>query len=190
MACIVCDKIRERKALIVYEDDSLIAVLPAKPAVPGHVKIMPKVHATKLEELDDDTVEGLFFLANFCSSAVFEALKAQGTNIMLNEGKSHLAIDIIPRRENDGLNFSWKPKQMSPLELDDAGAKVKDKAFVVGKSERNDEPKPAMPQKPAQAELSQPPAPPASAEEKKEEVIKIPKEEKINYLIKHLFKIP
>ncbi len=169
MTCIICDKIKEKKALIVYEDDNLIAVLPGKPAVPGHIKLMPKQHFTKLEELSDETVEDLFFLANFSSASVFEALQAHGTNIILNESDNHLAIDIIPRKENDGLNFLWKPKQLTPEEMEEVYNKIKDKTFAIGKTEEKEETKP---------------------EEEKEEVIKIPDEEKTNYLIKHLQKIP
>src|SRR4030043_2415716 len=98
MMCVVCDKIAEKKALIVYEDDNLVAILPSKPAVPGHVKIMPKQHFTQLDEMSDELVEDLFFLANFASSAVFDALKAHGTNIILNETDAHLALDVIPRK--------------------------------------------------------------------------------------------
>ena len=135
MTCVICDKIKEKKALVVYENDNLIAILPAKPAAIGHVKIMPKQHYTKLDDMDDQLVEELFFLANFASSSVFEALKAHGTNIILNETDHHLAMDIIPRKENDGMDFMWKPKQLSPEEMDAIHSKIKDRAFVVGKTE-------------------------------------------------------
>ena len=172
MACVICDKIKEKKALIVYEDDNLIAVLPSKPATIGHIKIMPKQHFTRLDEADDDLVEELFFLANFASSSAFEVMRAQGTNIILNENDNHLAIDVIPRKENDGLNFMWKPKQIPPEEMDEIHNKIKDKGFGIGQQEEAE-------QRPAEV-----------IEEKKEEVIRIPDEEKTNYLIKQLEKIP
>lgn len=175
MDCIVCDKIKEKKAMIVYEDDNYIAILPSKPAVPGHVKIMPRQHFTQLDEMSEELVEGLFFLANFASSAVFEVAKAHGTNIILNESDSHLAIDVIPRKENDGLNFTWKPKQISPPEMDDIHNKIKDKAFVVGSKE---EPKQII----QEIEEKKP--------ELKQEETKDGKKGKINYLLKHLIKIP
>ncbi len=178
MDCVVCDKISEKKAMIVYEDDNLVAILPSKPAVPGHVKIMPKQHFTQLDEMGDDLVEELFFLANFASTAVFEIAKAHGTNIILNENDNHLAIDVIPRKENDGLNFLWKPKQMSPAEMDEVHSKITDKAFLVGtKQEKKEEP----------LVLS------ATAEKNEAaESIEKPKDKKgkINYLLKHLIKIP
>lgn len=173
MVCAVCDKIKEKKALIVYEDDELIAVLPSKPAVIGHIKIMPKNHITKLEDMSSEQVQDLFFLSNFASSSVFEALQCHGTNIILNENDNHLCIDVIPRKENDGLNFLWKPKQLQPEEMENIFNKIKDKTFVVGKAVEEKKQEPVM------------------ADEKKEdEVIKIPEEEKTNYLIKHLQKIP
>jgi len=175
MACVICDKIKEKKALVVYEDDNLVAILPTKPAVPGHVKIMPKQHYTKLEEMSDELVEELFFLSNFASSSAFEAMRAHGTNIIMNESDNHLTVDVIPRKEGDGMNFLWKPKQMTPEELDSIHSKIKDKAFVIGNKEnKKEEEKPVV----------------LLPEDKKEEVIQIPKEDKTNYLIKQLTKIP
>jgi len=186
MDCVVCDKISEKKAMIVYEDDNLVAILPSKPAVPGHVKVMPKKHFTQLDEMSDDLVEELFFLANFVSTAVFEVAKAHGTNIILNESDNHLAIDIIPRKENDGLNFTWKPKQMSPAEMDEIHTKITDKAFLVGrgdefaKSAKKEGPKEII----AEFEDKK------SAGETTKEEPKDAKKGKINYLLKHLIKIP
>lgn len=180
MDCVVCDKISEKKAMIVYEDDNLVAILPSKPAVLGHVKVMPKQHFTQLDEMSDDLVEELFFLANFASTAVFEVAKAHGTNIILNESDNHLAVDIIPRKENDGLNFMWKPKQISPAEIDEIHAKITDKAFLVGtRQEKKEEP-----QIIGGAEDKK------DAEETVKEQPKDAKKGKINYLIKHLIKIP
>lgn len=180
MNCIICDKIKEKKAMIIYEDDNLVAILPSKPAVPGHVKIMPKQHFTAIDDMGDELVKDLFFLANFASTAVFEVAKAHGTNIILNENDNHLAIDVIPRKENDGLNFMWKPKQISPAEMDQIAGKIADKAFIVGKKQ---EPSPIIVRPDAQPEIKQ-------KEEKLQEPLKEEKKGKINYLLKHLIKIP
>ncbi|MBN2459566.1 HIT family protein [Candidatus Woesearchaeota archaeon] len=211
--CSVCDKIKEKKALIVYEDDNLIAILPSKPAVPGHIKIMPKQHAAKIEELPDDVVEDLFFLSNFASSSVFEAMRAHGTNIMLNESDSHLCIDVIPRKEGDGLSFTWKPKELSADSMDEAYLKIKDKAFFINK--KGTEPKPGIGSAAPTPIIMSDKGPGDETgkgddkdgskkveagekgegskddkKEKEEEVIKVPKEDKINYLIKQLQRIP
>lgn len=174
MDCATCEKIKEKKALIVYEDDNLVAILPARPATVGHIKILPKQHATKLDELTPEMAENIFFLANFASSTVFDALRPHGTNIILNEGDSHLSIDVIPRKENDGMNFLWKPKPMAPPALDEIFAKIKDKTFTVGKKDE----KRAAPQKEVEAKPEEiKPEKAADGEEK-------------NYLIRHLQRIP
>lgn len=172
MTCIICEKIKEGKAHVVYEDASLVAVLPSKPAAVGHIKILPKNHFSKIEEMEDTLVEDLFFLANFASSSVFEALQAHGTNIILNETDNHLSIDVIPRKEGDNMNFLWQPKQIEPEEMDEIEKKISDKAFVIGKKDAKPSELPSIPI------------------EKPEEVIKIPDEEKTNYLIKNLEKTP
>jgi histidine triad (HIT) family protein len=193
--CPVCEKIKEKKARIVYEDDELVAILPAKPAVKGHIKILPKQHATKLEELSPDLAEAIFFLSNFASSAVFDVLKAHGTNIILNESENHLAFDIIPRKENDGINFLWKSKQLAPDEMESVLSKIKDKAFVIGKKEKKalviseekeilkivDKAEPIVPGNISAVDIEKH----SSEPEKKPEP-----EEKVNYLIKHLERLP
>jgi len=197
--CAVCEKIKEKKARIVYEDDDLIAVLPSKPATLGHIKLMPKKHATKIDELEPELFQSLLFLSNFASSTVFDVFKAHGTNIILNEGDGHLAIDVIPRKDGDGMNFLWAPKQLPPEEFDNVFSKIKDKAFVIGKSEKKapvvEEKKqilrisdsdilpPEPPETTPPADAKQTSAPDSSAAIKD-------KEEKVNYLLKNLQKIP
>ena len=61
----------------------------------------------------------MFFGASYGTTALFELLGAQGTNIILNESEEQLCIDVVARSENDGLNFLWEPKQGDPNELKD-----------------------------------------------------------------------
>ncbi len=184
MDCVVCDKIKEKKAMIVYEDDNYVAILPSKPAVPGHVKIIPRQHFSQLDEMSEELVEGLFFLANFASTAVFDAAKAHGTNIILNESDSHLAIDVIPRKDNDGLNFTWKPKQLSPAEMDEVHNKIKDKAFLIDRKDEFIQEAEKENSKEIIAEIEE------NKEGKVKEEKKDEKKGKLSYLLKQLIKIP
>lgn len=177
MGCVVCEKIREKKAVFIYEDDLVAAILPAKPAALGHIKVYPKAHAEKLDGLPDDVVERIMLLASFSSAAAFDVLHAHGTNIILNESDAHLAFDVMPRKENDGLDFSWKPREGNPSDLDAIHSKIADKAFGIGKNEK----------KPDVIELPQPdekkaPAPNAKPAD--------PREEPDNYQVKNLERIP
>ncbi len=122
--CDIC-KILENKETFkfVYEDDKVFAILHESPAVPGHTLVIPKKHATIIEELDDDIVQHLFKVANVISTALFNSLGALGTNILVNNGHDagqelpHTVINVLPRRENDVLDIEWEPKKADENQL-------------------------------------------------------------------------
>ncbi|MBN2142501.1 HIT family protein [Candidatus Woesearchaeota archaeon] len=190
MACVICDKLKEKKAHIIYEDDLVTCIMPSKGAAAGHMRVLPNKHATKLDELDESTVERLFMIANYSSASAFDMLKAHGTNIILNEGEGHIAIDVLPRKEGDGLDFLWPPKEMPQNELDEIYSKVKDKTFVIGKSGKKEEVKEVSSSTSASTENSLVPRPvetivipekkpkPKASEDKKEESEESKAEEK------------
>jgi histidine triad (HIT) family protein len=127
MNCKECELIKTRKH-IVYEDELASAFLTENPAVPGHILVLPKEHFLIVEQVPDKIIEHLFFIANKISTICFEIFNAQGTNILINNGlaagqkRTHATVHVLPRFENDGLNFQWntiKPTEdeMSTAEL-------------------------------------------------------------------------
>ena len=108
----------------VYEDDKSAAVLYPKPAVLGHIIVFAKEHTTIIEQTPDYIVAHLAKIANRISTALFDALKSQGTNIIIANGLAagqttpHFAINIIPRLVNDGLSFNWQPRQVKEEAMD------------------------------------------------------------------------
>jgi histidine triad (HIT) family protein len=124
MKCDICSIVENKKSFkLIYEDELVFAILHESPAVLGHVLVIPKKHAPILEELDDNLSDQLFVVANKISSLLFEVLGAHGTNILINNGIGagqelpHLVLNVIPRKENDSLNFEWQPKKASESEL-------------------------------------------------------------------------
>ena len=79
----------------------------------------------------------------------------------------HTTIHIVPRKENDGLNLLWKPKQQSEEQMSTLELMIKEEAKKIAPFEK-EKPKPI--------------------EIKKPEEIKPTKEE--NYMIKQLKRIP
>src|SRR3989344_934215 len=136
---IVADKIPSYK---VYEDDLTLAVLDVNGANPGHCFVIPKNHYPILEQVPDNELSNSFIVANKISSAIFEVLKVQGTNIFVRNGipagqiVAHFMINVIPRRENDGINLQWQPKQLSEEEMSTVELKLKDSAKNVGNFEK------------------------------------------------------
>jgi histidine triad (HIT) family protein len=129
MACRTCETLKSTRNK-VYEDELVFAYLQYSPAAIGHMVVAPKAHAPIIEAVPDETLKRLFHVANKLSAASFEALGAMGTNILINNGlaagqeENHVLVHVIPRRENDNLNLSWQPKQMSDEELSTAELQI------------------------------------------------------------------
>ena len=126
----------------------------------------PQKEIKELEQLDEETNQHMFFAASYAATALFEGLKAQGTNIVvsnvINQKHNRVYIDVIARNQDDGIDILWKPKQVQPEDLDSILASIKDQAFYIGKTEK----------KPKDIPLD------------------VPKVEGENYMLDHLNKVP
>ena len=130
--CDVC-KIFENKELfkVIYEDDISFVILHESPAVLGHSIVIPKTHSPIIEELDDNVVGHLFNVCNKVSSAIFDSLGAHGTNILLNNGidagqeRPHVVINVLPRKENDELDFEWTPQKTDDAQIKAVSSRIK-----------------------------------------------------------------
>src|SRR3989344_1834801 len=143
--CLVCGiiegKIPSKK---VYEDEQILAVLDVNGANPGHCFVFPKEHYPIIEQVPDPVLAKIFSISNKISSAVFDVLRAQGTNIFNANGVpagqtvAHFMVNIIPRHENDGINLQWQPKQLDEEEMSTVELKLKDqtKHIAVEKEEK------------------------------------------------------
>lgn len=137
MACEICDQIKSKKG-ILYQDANIAAMLSPKPCAVGHIYVVPKKHFPILEQVPDKTIGQMFAKANKISMACFETLGVQGTNLLIQNGMpagqhhSHCILHIIPRRENDGLNLTWTPKQLTEEEMSTAELKIKGNTNQVG----------------------------------------------------------
>ena len=175
MTCLYCQLIKEKKNL-VYEDDNLIAVMHPKPFVKGQILVIPKRHYQILEQIPDYEAAEIFKVVNKISIAAFESVKATGTNTIIQNGVAagqlvpHFCVNIIPRKENDGLDFQWKPKQLSEEEISTIELKLKQEAESIGAFEKEKKKEPVV------------------LEEKTEKIEE--KKDRENYLIRQLEKIP
>ena len=166
MTCEICELIKDKKAKRIFSDELIEIVMSPKPASLGHILIYPKEHKTILEQVPDNIVSHIFNAANKLSAVLFEALGEEGTNIIIQNGLDagqtipHFSINIIPRKENDGINFEWKPQSISDPVMDEVTSKLS--SSISGIKEK-------------------------VAEDKVEE---IKEEEITNYMIKQLERIP
>ena len=113
--------------LPLYEDNQVTITLSGKPVSQGHMIVSPADGNKKsLSDLSDEECDMLFYGASYSATAIFEFLKAQGSNIILTENEGPLKLDVIARNENDGLNLMWQGQQADPNELKEVAKQVKD----------------------------------------------------------------
>ena len=151
-SCLICQIIENSiPSYKVYEDDLALAILDVNGSNPGHCFVMPKNHYPIIEQVPDVELSHLFSVANKISSSLFENLKVQGTNVFVTNGipagqtVAHFTINVIPRKENDGLNLQWKPKQLTEEEMSTIELKLREQLKNIGvKKVQNEKPAAAM----------------------------------------------
>lgn len=127
--CDICKAVTQNKG-VLYRDEKVAVLLDSQPAAKGQIICTTIEHLPIIENVDKETVEHLFKVVNKMSVILFEALSVQGTNILVNNGvtggqdREHFVVNIIPRTEGDGLDFSWKTEQASPDVLNDMESKL------------------------------------------------------------------
>ncbi len=138
-SCLLCQiiegKIPSKK---VYEDDLILVVLDVNGANPGHCFILPKNHYPIIEQVPDVEIARMGNIANKISSAIFENLGVQGTNLFITNGVpagqtvAHFMMHVIPRKEKDNVNLEWQPKQLTEEEMSTVELKIKEHANSIG----------------------------------------------------------
>ena len=112
----------------VYEDEIFRVILDIAPANPGHCLILPKARAADIFELDEALVGKAAVLAKKIASAVKKAVKADGINIIQNNGAaagqsvSHYHVHVVPRFNGDRVQLNTEGKALSDEEF----AKIKE----------------------------------------------------------------
>ena len=138
MKCEYCE-ILDRKDEIIFQDEEVVVAVKDSVIASGQITVFPKEHLTILEMVPDNILEKCSIIANKVSMTVFEMLGSQGTNIVIKNGLGagqsvpHFGIDVIPRKENDGLNLQWEPKQLEEHDIQVTLKTLKDQIANVGK---------------------------------------------------------
>jgi len=123
--CIFCKIVAgEVPSARVYEDPDRLAFMDINPIRPGHLLLIPKRHYERLTDLPEDEAAELGRLLPRLARAVVKAANADGFNIFQTNGACagqvvpHLHFHLIPRHENDGYTFRWRPGSYAEGELE------------------------------------------------------------------------
>ena len=116
--CIFCKIVnKEIPATILHEDEDVLVFMDIGPIIKGHALVIPKNHYDPITETPDEIVAKLHITAQKIAAAQMNALGADGVNIMQNNGKAsgqevpHVHVHVIPRFDDDGHHWNWRPKK-------------------------------------------------------------------------------
>ena len=131
--CIFCKIANgEIPAATLYEDENFRVILDLGPASKGHALILPKSHAANIYELSDEMAAKAMILAKKMATAMTEALKCDGFNIVQNNGECagqtvfHFHMHLIPRYKGDQVGITWHPGELSDADNEEILLKVKE----------------------------------------------------------------
>lgn len=107
----------------VYEDELIIAFLDIQPLTRGHTLIIPKEHASSMDQLSLESAAALGKALPIVSSAVTKATEVTAYNLIQNNGHeagmsiAHVHVHIIPRYPDSTHSFLW---QYGKIDQEDA----------------------------------------------------------------------
>jgi histidine triad (HIT) family protein len=117
--CLFCKIVRKDiPSTSLYEDQDVYAFLDIQPVQPGHVLVVPKIHAATLLEMQEESLTKTILAVQRLTKAVVVGLGVSGFNVVQNNGAEsgqkifHVHFHIIPRRAGDGLEV-WPNRAYS-----------------------------------------------------------------------------
>jgi histidine triad (HIT) family protein len=135
--CIFCRIIRgDAPASFVYRDERCSAFLDIRPVNPGHLLVIPNVHAPHLADLDADTAAHIMRVGHRLAAALrASGLRCEGVNLFLADGEAamqevfHVHLHVLPRFCGDGFGLKFGPgfgRQPPREELDDLTRRIRE----------------------------------------------------------------
>ncbi len=133
--CIFCAIVDNRApGSVLFEDDICVAFMDIGPVNPGHVLVVPRLHAAGLTDLPEEIGMHLFKIAQRTAAAIRRTtIACEGINLFLADGEAamqdvfHVHLHVIPRFAGDQFRISADWSQRPPRrELDALAAAISD----------------------------------------------------------------
>lgn len=134
-SCVFCEIAAGRlePELVVYRDELVLAFMDIAPGNPGHVLVVPAVHADDIVAVPAATAQRMIVVAQCIARAIRRTeLRAEGFNFILNAGRAagqtvfHAHLHVVPRYDGDSGGHGDKPRRRLPSdELAPVAAKIR-----------------------------------------------------------------
>ncbi len=116
--CIFCRIVAgELPASRVHEDDEVLAFMDIGPLVKGHTLVIPKRHYDPVTAMPCALLGRVMGVVQRVVAAQMQGLGADGVNLHQCNGAAsgqvvpHVHFHVVPRFEDDGHHWNWKPKK-------------------------------------------------------------------------------
>ncbi|MBP2708385.1 HIT domain-containing protein [Microbispora sp. RL4-1S] len=125
-SCIFCAIVHgEAEASIPYADDRVVVIMDLGAITPGHLLVIPRMHAVGLEDLDEETSAHVWRIGHRMGRALRRSgLRCEGVNIFLADGEAafqevfHFHLHVFPRFVGDAFRIeaNWGTRDRSLLD--------------------------------------------------------------------------
>ncbi|MBR9677752.1 MAG: HIT family protein [Nanoarchaeota archaeon] len=128
--CLFCQLANNQQSQKVYEDDKISVVMDIKPVNPGQVLVIPKEHHSSFLGMPNELLAQTMLIARLMGGLMFQALKAQGVNILVSVGPAagqrvgHAFVYVIPRFDEDNAGLILNQKEVTQEQLQEAYKKL------------------------------------------------------------------
>jgi histidine triad (HIT) family protein len=128
---------KEIPSHIVYEDDKVMGIIDIYPASPGHLLLFPKEQINSFKELSPELVNHLAIISSRLTLILATNLKSKGVTSLIQEGINagqkvdHILLHLIPRSEDDILNFNLSGDDFDTRSLESQEILHEDEDFIV-----------------------------------------------------------
>lgn len=133
-ACIFCAIVEgHAEASMVYQDEVAVVFMDLNPVTPGHLLVVPRVHAVGLEDLDQATSAHVWSVGHRMARALRRSgLRCEGINVFLADGEVafqevfHFHLHVFPRYAGDGflIDADWQERPRDFLDNEAHAVKV------------------------------------------------------------------
>ena len=130
--CIFCKIVAGQiTSLKIFENEHVFVFLDIGPVSDGHTLVIPKAHASQLDQIDAESMLEIAKVLPMIGGTVQKTMESDGYNVLCNNGTAagqvveHVHFHVIPRNANDGIFNHWPSYQYPDGKAGQIAEKIK-----------------------------------------------------------------